>query len=356
MATAGLSADPPVPPGAFAFPRDHGAHEAYGNEWWRCVGHLQARDGRRFDYAVTFFRFAVGSPSALRDGANAWKTRDFYPATLTLVDERSGRSISAERFARDTFDLGAARSDRLGLQVIDWSLDGNGARDSRSERLTLHVGDGTTDLTLRAVSQKPAVSFGGGIVRRGPCTTCLSHEYALTSLRTDGFVTTGGEHVAVTGTSWFDHSYGSHELARDELGWDRFSVTLDDGREIWIDATRTADGRYAPGTHALIVERDGKAHELPAAAYRLGGFDAAGWRSRKTGVRYPNLWALTIPSAGLMLSLETVVADQEVVAGLRGVAYWNGAVDVFDVTPGTPGKRLGAGYVELTGYARPLRL
>src|SRR5215472_13182447 len=49
---------------AFEFPRDHGPHPEFRHEWWYFTGHLQAKDGERFGFEVTFFRVALAPPRA----------------------------------------------------------------------------------------------------------------------------------------------------------------------------------------------------------------------------------------------------------------------------------------------------
>ena len=41
------------------FPKDHGAHRAYGLEWWYWIGHLQTVD-RKKEIWVSVDRFSVG--------------------------------------------------------------------------------------------------------------------------------------------------------------------------------------------------------------------------------------------------------------------------------------------------------
>jgi predicted secreted hydrolase len=60
-----------------------------------------------------------------------------------------------------------------------------------------------------------------------------------------------------------------------------------------------------------------------------------------------------VPSAGVDVTLVPAMLDQELVGTAGGVSYWEGAVDVRDTGSG---RRLGAGYVELTGYAAALSL
>jgi len=52
--------------------------------------------------------------------------------------------------------------------------------------------------------------------------------------------------------------------------------------------------------------------------------------------------------------LTPVLADQELALSGGGVSYWEGAVDV--TTPDQPARRIGVGYVELTGYAGTVAL
>ena len=41
------------------FPKDHGAHRAYGLEWWYWIGHLHTMDGeKKFGFQSTVFRLA----------------------------------------------------------------------------------------------------------------------------------------------------------------------------------------------------------------------------------------------------------------------------------------------------------
>ena len=48
---------PRVRPGvALQFPRDHGSHPQFRNEWWYITGWLRTSDGGELGMQVTFFR------------------------------------------------------------------------------------------------------------------------------------------------------------------------------------------------------------------------------------------------------------------------------------------------------------
>jgi predicted secreted hydrolase len=71
------------------------------------------------------------------------------------------------------------------------------------------------------------------------------------------------------------------------------------------------------------------------------------WSSPETGADYPSGWKVEVPSETLAVEVRPVVADQENVGELAGgLHYWEGAVTVVDRS----GRRIGRGYVELTGY------
>ena len=74
----------------------------------------------------------------------------------------------------------------------------------------------------------------------------------------------------------------------------------------------------------------------------------AWWTSSKTHARYPVRWGLSIPSLHVNLECIAKLADQELDAS-RGAKYWEGAVDYS-------GSARGVGYLEMTGYDRPVKM
>ena len=65
-------------------------------------------------------------------------------------------------------------------------------------------------------------------------------------------------------------------------------------------------------------------------------------------------WEITIPPLSLKLRLREDLADQELITrGSTGVTYWEGSVNASGSFGGTPVR--GMGYVEMTGYDKPLR-
>jgi predicted secreted hydrolase len=168
----------------------------------------------------------------------------------------------------------------------------------------------------------------------------------MTRLRTSGALRYRGEVMRVVGVSWMDHEFGSDELQGDQVGWDWFSVQLDDRREIMDYRLRRKDGPLTPESSGSLVDARGSVRYLRKDDV---GVNVSGvWKSPHTGGNYPSGWRLRVPSARLDLVLVPVVLDQELANLTGGVSYWEGAVDVNDAVSG---RHLGVGYVELTGYA-----
>ncbi|MBC5811604.1 MAG: carotenoid 1,2-hydratase [Candidatus Eremiobacteraeota bacterium] len=341
-------------PYRYSWPRDHGSHPAYRTEWWYFTGHLRARDGRRFGFELTFFRAGLrpGDPVP-QAGRSRWRGNQLFPAHFALTDESGRRFFHDERLAREALGFGAASSSRLAVRADDWALEGMPIGSGARQRITLHASAAFGSLALRATPLKdPAIHGRGGVSRKGACASCASHYYSFTRLATTGTVRLADASYEVEGQAWMDHEYGTGELEPNQRGWDWYSIQLDDGRELMLYVLRRSDGSVTPQSSGTLVERDGRTRYLPLAAFASSS-DAV-WKSPHSGAVYPAHWRVSVPSAGLDLMLSPVVADQELAATTNGISYWEGAVDV--TAAGAPGRRVGAGYVELTGYAGALQL
>ena len=353
LGLAGLVAAVGPAPARVAAARD-GAQRGAASEWWRLTGHVRARDGRRFALAATFFRFAVrGTARRPWPGASAWSGGEFFPATFALVDERERRYLSATRVERGAFGFGRAEAGGLDVAAGPWSLRAAAPAPSGAPVFDVHVESGGTTVDLRQVALKPRVAFGArGIVRSGSCAGCVEHAFAYTRLHARGTVRIDGVAYAVEGTTWLDHEFGSHELAPGDAGWDRFSIQLDDGRDVLVRVVRRADGTPSPATSGELVARNGALTNLGAADVAVATVAKTTWRSRASGTVYPVLWQLIVPKAHLDLAVVPPFEAQEIVSMQGGPAYYEGSVDVERAPP--PGGDPGTGFVELTGYRRPL--
>jgi predicted secreted hydrolase len=111
---------------------------------------------------------------------------------------------------------------------------------------------------------------------------------------------------------------------------------------------RRRDGSVEPVSAGTLVAADGRTRRLAREDVRVEV--QRRWTSPATGTRYPAQWRLLVASARLDLLIEPWLADQELRASF---IYWEGAVRVSGTAAGRA--VAGQGYVELTGYDRPMQ-
>jgi len=328
-------------PRELSFPRDHGSHDEFRSEWWYFTGNLDSADGRHFGFELTFFRVGLAAAST-EPRASAWATKQVWMANFTITDVRSGRFLSAERFARGALGLAGATAPPFRVWLDDWSVTGDA--DARSAELALRAKDERFAISLALEAAAPVAAHGDrGFDAKGPEPGNASFYYSFPRLSARGSIDLDGTSVDVAGTAWMDREWSTSALSAGVLGWAWFGLQLSDGRELMFYRLRQADGtanRYSSGS---LIERDG-------TITRLGVDDVesqpiAYWTSERTHRTYPLAWRIAIPTQGLTLSVQPYLEDQEID---RAVRYWEGAVRV---TGSARGAQIdGQGYLELAGY------
>ena len=329
----------------YRFPHDHGAHERFRTEWWYYTGHVVAADGHRFGFELTFFRRGM-PPDQVQTLPSRWSIQQLYLAHFALTDLDAGRFYYADKVSREGLGKAGADTDRLHVWVDRWSLLTN---DPAASSHQLQAATDSVAINLTVIPKKPPVIHGhDGLSRKGADPGQASHYYSLTHLATEGQIRVGTETFAVTGLSWMDHEFGSADLGLNVVGWDWFSLQLSDSTELMWYSLRRADGSSDPVSSGTLVLADGRAHALDAQDLNIEPL--AHWTSPRSNGRYPQRWRLTSATMGLDVTVESLLADQELdTARSTGVTYWEGAVSVSGQVRGAP--VTGRGYVEMTGYA-----
>jgi predicted secreted hydrolase len=333
-------------PWKWAFPRDHGSHPEFRTEWWYFTGNLLGASGEPFGYQLTFFRQGVAQKAG--DPGNPWSIRDVYLAHFTLTDVARKKFWYAERLSRKGPGLAHASEQGMDVRLLNWSAKMQGNVISLSAR---HQG---MELALQLTPQKPIVFHGDrGLSKKGPAEGQASYYFSYTNLDVRGRIKTPSSDKAfdVSGTSWFDHEYGSNQLAANQVGWDWFSLHLSDGHDLMIYFMRHTDGSVEPTSSGTLVTPSGTGRYLSLSDMSVDVLDR--WKSPKSGGEYPARWRIKIKPENIELMVTPFVAAQELVTeGSTRITYWEGAV-------GGTGRSADRevtceGYVEMTGYAGSL--
>lgn len=334
----------------YTFPRDHGSHPAFQTEWWYYTGHLQSKNGRTFGFELTFFRRAV-PPGDIKTLPSKWSIRHIYLAHFAVTDITGRRFHFSEKISREGLGKAGADESRLRVWIDDWHAE---AATDPTGAHTLVAHDKTHALALTLEPAKPLVTHGAaGISRKGKDVGQASHYYSFTRLATTGRLTINGEQFDVTGTSWMDHEFSSGDLGADQVGWDWFSIQLEDNTELMLYRMRLKDGSSDLASSGTAVSMDGRARHLEVTDFQIESTGT--WTSPESKATYPSRWKLTFPSLALVVEIMPLLADQELRTSRSSqVTYWEGAVAVTGTKQGKPVK--GHGYVELTGYAERLKM
>jgi len=335
---------------AWSFPRDHWAHRGYHMEWWYFTGHIEAVDepGRLFGYQFTIFRIGlVPERSAF---APEHASPDLLMGHAAISDLSTKEHRFGDLIYRENAMLCQFREPPD--EVIAWSLAPHGTNGGwllqwKGGGFDFEMKDDEHAMAFRLSTQplKPLLLQGSnGYIRKGKGRTSASQYYSFTRLTTKGMLAFDERTWEVRGTSWMDKEFGSSQLTEQQIGWDWFSLQLEDGRDLMFYLLRRKDGtaNYRNGT---LVEVDGKAHYLKTSEWSVCSTDF--WISPVTKVKYPMRWTVELPTEGLYLDVVPEFPDQENHSRIQSSpSYWEGAVRVLS----HDGKYMGRGYIELTGY------
>jgi predicted secreted hydrolase len=328
-----------LPERRIAFPADHGAHPDLRTEWWYITGHAES-GGRSFGFQVTFFRTRVDATQGMH---SAFAAKQLLFAHAAITDVQGRKLWHDQRIARAGFGIAQASEEDARLRLRDWSL----GRESETWHAVLPAtGFG---LDLRCTPTQPVLLQGkAGLSRKGPEQQQASYYYSIPQLAVAGQLSLQGRSFAVTGRAWLDHEWSEEVLHPDAVGWDWVGMNLDDGSALTAFRLRRKDGgtlwdggsfRSAGGS--LYVASPG---ETEFRAQRM-------WTSPLSNATYPVEWMIRTPAD--FYTVRAVLDNQELDSrASTGAIYWEGLSDLLDGN----GKRVGRGYLEMTGYAGRLRL
>jgi predicted secreted hydrolase len=327
-----------LPPAKLQFPRDHGAHPDFRTEWWYITGHARAGD-REFGFQVTFFRARVDATQGM---SSRFAAKQLVFAHAAVTDVKGRKLWHDQRIAREGFEVVSAAQGDTRVRLRDWSLE-RGADGYHA-----HVPAGDFALDLRCAPTQAVLLQGReGLSRKGPQAEQASYYYSLPHLAVAGALSLQGQRFEVAGKAWLDHEWSEEILHRDAVGWDWIGMNLEDGGALTAFRLRRQDGSAlwdggsfrAPGG-ALHIFSPGEVVFSPQRR----------WTSPLSQASYPVEWIVRTPAD--FYTVKAVIDNQELDSrASTGTIYWEGLSDLFD----SNGKRVGRGYLEMTGYAQRLR-
>ena len=328
-----------LPAKTLTFPRDRGSHPDFKTEWWYVTGHAFSA-AREFGFQVTFFRSRVDSTQGM---ASNFAARQLMFAHAAVTDVQGKKIWHDQRIARDGFGVASSSQRDTNVKLRDWSLKADGNKYVAELPAT---GFG---LTLQFTETQSVLLQGkNGLSRKGPEEKQASYYYSQPQLTTTGKLRVLGNTFDVQGTAWLDHEWSQEILAPGVVGWDWIGMNLADGSALTAfrlrdknDAALWDGGSFRSASQSLYVFSRGE------VIFRPTRF----WKSPLTQTSYPVEWIIRTPAD--FYTVRALVDNQELDSRQStGAIYWEGLSELLD----SNGKKVGNGYLEMTGYAQPLRL
>lgn len=329
-------------PDNITFPQDYGPHNEYQTEWWYYTGNLTADSGEEFGYQLTFFRRAL-TPEEIAASENDWRTNQVYLAHFTITDVNGEMFYPHEKFSRGGAELAGAQAEPYAVWLENWS-----AKEVRPGVVRLFAESDAVALDVELTQTLDPILHGaGGLSQKGAETGTASYYYSLVQQPTTGTMRINETTYKVSGKSWKDHEYSTNALSPDVIGWDWFSLQLDNGQSLMFFQIRNKDGSLEPFSGGSFIDVDGTVTHLTLDDWQLEVTDS--WTSPANGATYPAGWIIRIPSLDIELSGRPLLANQELNVS---TTYWEGATEFSGSVAGEP--VTAKGYIELTGYAQSM--
>jgi predicted secreted hydrolase len=330
-----------VTPGKpITFPHDFGAHPEYRTEWWYATGWLETPDKKPLGFQITFFRVATDHDTT---NPSRFAPKQLIMAHAAISDPEVGKLLHDQKAAREGFGLAFAKEGNTDLKLDSWAF----VRDANGQyQANINGRDFALNLAL-APSQTPLLQGDNGYSRKGPKPEQASYYYSEPHLQVSGTVTRNGKPVTVKGTAWLDHEWSTSVLDPNASGWDWVGANLDDGSALMAFQIRSKSGTKLWAT-AMLRDPSGRITHFKPEEVRF--IPQRTWNSPRTNATYPV--AMRIETGSTIWALTPLQDDQELDSRQStGAVYWEGAVKLD-----RDGQPAGRGYLELTGYVKPMKL
>ncbi|MBP6007420.1 MAG: carotenoid 1,2-hydratase [Rhodoferax sp.] len=334
------------------FPRDLGSHPDHAIEWWYVTGQLQAAQ-RQYGFQLTFFRSRVPVTQGIRSNFAA---KQLIFAHAAITDVNAGKLLHDQRIARASgapqVDLASASLEDTHIQLGDWSLQ----RQADAYQARVKAKAFSFNLALKE-TQPMLLQGEQGLSRKGPQPEQASWYYSLPQLDVRGTLMQGGKSLPVQGRAWLDHEWSQSLMHPDAVGWDWIGMNLLDGSALTAFRLRSkaGDTLWAGGSFRAAGQTQPEVFAPNDVVFAPERF----WTSLSSAATYPVQWDLRIRLKGhdepiwQSLRIKALVDNQELDSRQStGAIYWEGLSDLLD----EQGQVIGRGYLEMTGYASPLKL
>ena len=339
-----------APHTALVFPRDTGFHPDFQTEWWYLTGWLNDKAGiTSHGFQITFFRRRIPSTQKLK---SALAAKHLLFAHAAVTDLAGKTMLHAQTIARwSGLEWGTNRLETAGAQLLQTGIRiGGWSLSTQTHGLSARLFADNFSLDLQLLfSQDRLLQGMNGHSQKGPDASYWSKYYSVPHLNVQGHLRLQGQQYKAgpKSTAWLDHEWSHGFIPPPAVGWDWIGMNLEDGSALTLFQLRKPDGKalwhggsFRKNNTLLIFKND----QITFKPLRQ-------WTSPASGATYPVDWQIQTP-AGLWV-VKALLDPQELDSrATTGTIYWEGISAIYD----DQNRIIGKGYLEMTGYAEPLRM
>ena len=383
-----------------AIPRDHMSHPDFQLEWWYLTFVLSAEDGQEFGLQYTLFRFntELNAPPSVKVNAensaevNAnnhiaknWTNGQQWMGHASL--HTAEQHYFEERFASGGVGNAYVNQQPFTTVIDDWAWKAaqaevqTGAESKAMFPSVLKVAFGQSSThhpvringkipttaadSLSELNDAPSVSavkvslnldtYGpfikqgdNGYSKKTQDERLRSYYYSQPFINAKGTLNIEGNSVRVTGKGWFDHEWTSHLANSEAMGWDWFSLHLDDGSKLMAfrmhamnENMKNSTSKHSEiFTTASYIAENGTKETIDQANVSITPTAYETINEGESPRSVPTAWRIQIPEKDIDLFIRPFKENQW---NNSLFPYYEGRVEI-------KGSHSGSGFMELTGY------
>ena len=383
-----------------AIPRDHMSHPDFQLEWWYLTFVLSAEDGQEFGLQYTLFRFntELNAPPSVKVNAensaevNAnnhiaknWTNGQQWMGHASL--HTAEQHYFEERFASGGVGNAYVNQQPFTTVIDDWAWKAaqaevqTGAESKAMFPSVLKVAFGQSSThhpvringkipttaadSLSELNDAPSVSavkvslnldtYGpfikqgdNGYSKKTQDERLRSYYYSQPFINAKGTLNIEGNSVRVTGKGWFDHEWTSHLANSEAMGWDWFSLHLDDGSKLMAfrmhamnENMKNSTSKHSEiFTTASYIAKNGTKETIEQANVSITPTAYETINEGGVARAVPTIWRIQIP-----------IKDIDVTTSPFKKGQWNHSLfPYYEGRVEIKGSHSGSGFMELTGY------
>ena len=381
-------------------PRDHKSHPNFQLEWWYLTFVLSAEDGQEFGLQYTLFRFNTELDAPQSTKANAENSAEVNANNHIAKNWSNGQQwmghaslhTAEQHYFEERFASGGVGNAYVNQQpfttvIDDWVWKAAQAEVQTGAEskamfpsvLTFSFGQSSTLHPLKTREKIPAtaadslselndapsvsavkialnLNTSGPFIKQGDNgyskktqdERLRSYYYSQPFINAKGTLNIEGNSVRVTGKGWFDHEWTSHLANSEAMGWDWFSLHLDDGNKLMAfrmhamnENMKNSKSKHSEiFTTASYIAENGTKETIDQANVSITPMAYETINEGGVPRAVPTIWRIQIPIKDIDVTVKPFKENQW---NNSLFPYYEGRVEI-------KGSHSGSGFMELTGY------